>query len=262
MLRTRYMFAAGLLAMALTGIGCGSDDGTSASLTGPSSDPSATAEEMLDLGEVGSMAIGLLMEDQMEGLADRGSPWGQLNLTQEQMQAIRAARQEFREAVADLIEQYGPDPRGDAEFLAALRELRAELDTAIAEILTAEQLELLEQLRLEQLIDRLERLIRNLESRRDRVIAFLDETVDLTAEQEAAIAAIFDSRVDQAQTVVDALEAGTMTIMEAKEELRGFLKGIGAEIRDVLTPGQWETLRSRHHGDRGNGPRGPRGPRG
>lgn len=251
--------ALGLLALTTLGAGCGSED---SSLTGPgnseSETPAGTVETSVEMDEVFELSSDMQrdtdIENVAESLAVRGGLFVQLDLTQEQMEALRAARLEFREAVAALLEEFG-DSQSTLEFQEELAQLRADLEAAIMEILTPEQYALLQELRLEQFVMHVEHLIRRIEAHRDRVIEFLDRVVDLTDEQEVAIAAIFDARVDTAQGVLDDLEAGQVTLQEAREALRGFLHGIHDEIAEVLTPEQLAIL-AEMNGPRGNRPDG------
>ncbi|MEZ4648264.1 MAG: hypothetical protein R3E97_05645 [Candidatus Eisenbacteria bacterium] len=178
-----------------------------------------------------------------------------LDLSREQVIAIRDALAAAREDVFDLCEQYRDGLLSEEEMIAARAEVRVELQAAIANILTEEQNAALEQNKLNILARRLDHLLQRFDQRTEMRVGHLDALLDLSDEQEVAITAVIEAAKPSIVALLESIEAGNLTSAEAWEEFRSIQEETAAGVRLELTEDQigiLDELREMHEPCRGN----------
>lgn len=178
-----------------------------------------------------------------------------LDLSREQVVAIRDALAAAREDVYDLCEQYRDGGLSEEELIAAREDVREALQAAIADILTEEQNAALEQNKLTILARRLDHLLQRFDQRTEMRVGHLDALLDLTDEQELAITAVIEAAKPDLTALLESIEAESLTSAEAWEAFRTIQEETAADVRLELTEEQigiLDELRGMHEPCRGN----------
>jgi Spy/CpxP family protein refolding chaperone len=161
-----------------------------------------------------------------------------LELTQEQVSAIRVALAAAREDIMDLCDQYRDGMISEEELRDARQAVRVDLQAAIADILTEEQNAELDANKLDILARRLTQLLARYDARVENRIAHLDALLDLTAEQELSITAVIEAAKPDVEALLADVEAGTMTAAEAWDAFRAIQQATADDVRLELTAEQ------------------------
>jgi len=167
-----------------------------------------------------------------------------LDLTEEQVTQIR-------EYLAEVRESLPQNPPTDPQ---ERRELRRELHAAFLEflgsILTEEQLEILAELREAHQQQIRDRRLAHMETRAERVAAFLTEVLALDADQVIQLETLLAEAQAAALAIMDARLAGELTPEEARAAMVEIRDTLRAGISGMLTAEQlaiFEELLDRHH---------------
>ena len=178
-----------------------------------------------------------------------------LDLTQEQVAAIRDALAAAREDVIDLCDQYRDGLITVEELRDAREAVRVELQDAIASILTEEQNAQLETNKLDILARRLTNLLARYDVRVEHRVAHLDALLTLTDEQETAIVAVLDAAKPDVEALLADVEAGSLAAADAWAAFRALQAATADEVRLELTEEQiaiLDELRAMHEPCRSN----------
>ena len=196
------------------------------------------------------------------GIGDRMS--AALELTDNQRQALDALRGEFRQAVQEIRGQVREGSLTREEARSQLEAQREARRAAVSEILTAEQLQQLEQIRAENEGRRGSRGHHRRGFRSRGGIARAIEALDLTEGQQSALAALRGESRQAHREIRNQVREGSLTREEARPLLEGQRAARQAALAEILTPkqlAQLEELRNarRHKRDAAdqNGDGGP-----
>ncbi len=194
-----------------------------------------------------------------DGPRDGSGPWADLELTEEQREAIAAERATLHETLQPLRAQLKDGALTREEFHAAASEARETFHAAVLEILTPEQRAQLEQKQRERMIEQLERRLSRDDARSARRLELLAKILGLDEAQVEAIDAVHVEAAAQRTAVLNALRDGSMTPADARAELRNVREATHAAVVAELTEEQaelLEQLRAMHPRGRRHGPRG------
>jgi Spy/CpxP family protein refolding chaperone len=183
---------------------------------------------------------------------------GDLNLTDEQLEALRAARAAMHTAVQAAFEQFRDGSLTQEQLREAMDAARESFEAALQEILTPEQLAQLQQNRIDRLVQMIERRIEQHEQRAAHHLELLTQILGLNDEQVATIQEIQAGVVPALQTILAGVRDGNLTPEAAHDALRTLQDDTHAAIVAVLTPEQAELFADLRPHRRG--PRGPGGP--
>jgi Spy/CpxP family protein refolding chaperone len=183
-----------------------------------------------------------------------------LDLTDEQRAQVEEAAEAMHEQMQELHEQCRESDEDRAECRERGRELHDQFRAQLETILTAEQLEQLDDLRNERREERSEQRDARMEVRADRMVTLLSKILDLTADQEEQIRAIHESMAEERQAIRDQMHSGEVSFEDMREQRDERRDEIHQAIRDILTPDQQEVFDALadllpHHGPGfGHGP--------
>jgi hypothetical protein len=178
----------------------------------------------------------------------------ELDLEQEQIQEIRAFMPDVAEDARDLFTSYAEDTITLDALRDGLRELRAQVEAHLQEILEADQLARLEELIAEHRTDMAERRLENLDERTERRADFLTRVLDLTDEQQGQLDAVLAEAKSRTETLLQAIGSGDIEIEEAITTGIEIREDTDSTIRAFLTDEQieaFDALRDLHRGPRG-----------
>ena len=164
---------------------------------------------------------------------------GFLNLTSEQQEQMKALREANREEMQALMEarQDGSLPQDDLrEQAKALREAHQEEMQAL---LTDEQKATLEEKRGERKARSDERK-EAFGERREEGLEARNEALGLTADQEAALAAMREEHQAERKALVEKIRAGNLDREAVKAEFEAAREANKAALAEILTPEQIE----------------------
>jgi hypothetical protein len=168
----------------------------------------------------------------------RPDPFADLGLSAEQLEQVRAARTELKNAVAALVEQYRADTITEVELEAGIEAARAAFETALQGILTAEQYAQLQAARRQHLIAHLTARLERFDADVARRVARLDAALELSETQVAEITAILTGTRTEIETVLAGLQNGSLSAQQALAALRALEETTTAAIRATLTEAQ------------------------
>ena len=177
-------------------------------------------------------------EEIVERLKDR------LDLTEEQVEAIRPIIEEKVQMRNELREEYGTDRRA---IRTEMQELKRSTELKLGDVLTEEQMEKYQELRQE----RREQMQRGkkrggrrqgaINKSPEQVISRLTERLELTEDQVTAITPIIEKNVEQRREIFDSYKGEGRQL---KDSMRNEMQTIGEEtetqLSSVLTDEQME----------------------
>lgn len=166
----------------------------------------------------------------------------ELSLSEEQAEQLQAVFTAHHEARRELREQFAAGELTEEEFRAGMNELRDQLDLQVQDILTAEQYDDLQALRIARFLERWDRRQEMADEHGSRRLEFLSRILELSAEQSEQVAAIREEGAEQAAALVESLRNGEITLDDTRAGLRQIREESIATIRDLLTPAQQELL--------------------
>gem|GEM_PF-1621150 len=153
-----------------------------------------------------------------------------LNLTAEQQTALKEAGEQNRKAVQALIESAGGPEQIDDATREKIRELREQMRQSLAKILTAEQLEQMQELRDARRTEMAERHAAAMANRTAREASFLAQILDLDDTQRQQIIDVMTA----AQERVKALHESAREANTAMESLREQAEQIQNEAKTTI----------------------------
>jgi Spy/CpxP family protein refolding chaperone len=159
-----------------------------------------------------------------------------LGLDEDQKAALLAAYIEFREGVAELRELVKAGDLTCEEAKEQVTVLREAFEAELQLILTPEQYDLLQELRQSMDKDR----IRDKDSH-ERWLVWLAE-IGTDEDQTAAVLAALEAFRAEMQNLHDQVQAGTLTMDEAREAAVALRAEFDAALQAILTPEQYEAL--------------------
>ncbi|MCA9726870.1 MAG: hypothetical protein KC729_04245 [Candidatus Eisenbacteria bacterium] len=165
-----------------------------------------------------------------------------LDLTEEQVIAIRDALEQSRETVQDLCAQYRAGEITEDELREGRAQARADLAAAINAVLTEDQQAQLEQNKLDILVRRLNALLLRYDVRIGHRVDRLDILLDLSDAQAAAITDILMSEKTDLESLRDAVAAGNLSSAEAWDSFRALQIETNEAVRGELTEDQLTIL--------------------
>ncbi len=192
------------------------------------------------------------MQRHLEEMAD------QLELTDEQIEQLRAAHQEMRESIRELMQQNPGRP--DEATREQMRALHESMRETMESILTPEQLEQLEAIRDERHEERSAERQANFAERQERHLDFLTNVLGLTDSQRDQIESIMMDAHEQMVELHEQMrdrDADREALRDQAQEIR---ENAAASILAVLDEDQakiFEALKDLMPGRGGPGGRGP-----
>jgi len=218
-----------LAGLMLLTTGCSQDE-----VTGPETGQTFFAEDPLD--DVLKSTDGRTPLDPLERLARLAEILG---LDEDQLAALTVAYLEFRDGVAALSTQVHNGEMTMEEARAAVADLREAFEAEFQVILTAEQWDLLQDMRFQG--QRRDGRNHHHQAPQDRWIAWLGEI----GADEAQVADILEA-IDVLHSGMQDLRAqmrdGTLTREEAREAAEILRAEFGAALQSILTQEQYEAL--------------------
>ncbi len=160
-----------------------------------------------------------------------------LGLDEDQKAALLAAYLEFRDGVAALRDQVEAGDLTCEEAREQVIVLREAFEAELQIILTPEQYDLLQEMRQSRDRDR----IRDQDSH-ERWVAWLTE-IGCDEDQTAAVLAALDAFRAEMHDLRDQVEAGTLTLDEARDAAVEHRAEFDAALQAILTPEQYEALK-------------------
>jgi Spy/CpxP family protein refolding chaperone len=161
----------------------------------------------------------------------------ELGLSEAQQAQLQAALDAHREAMDALHEECAGNADRDACREKA-QQLREELRTTLAGILTAEQTARLAEIRSERRAEMEERHDANVEQRTERHIGFLVSVLNLDEAQQQQLRAVLDSAREQHDRIREDLRNDQIDPEEAAARMEEIRNQTQASIREILTPDQ------------------------
>lgn len=212
--------------------------------------PTLTAAQMTVMARIVAAAITARWNGMAPDPIDRGPTFhggirglfNQLDLTQEQSDAIRDALEASRADVLELCEQYRAGEITEEELRTGRAELRDELAAAIDAVLTEEQRAQLEENKLEILTRRLNTLLLRYENRIDSRVRRLDMLLDLSDEQFKEITGILMDAKADLEALRDSADSQQVGSAEGWETFRTLQLETDEAVRAALTDSQREIL--------------------
>jgi hypothetical protein len=157
-------------------------------------------------------------------------PLGQLDLSTEQKQAVRAAARVLHETMQTLRDQFRTGALTDAQFRAAAATAHTQFETTVAGILTAEQNARWQELRRDRAIAALTRAIERMRTYQDRHLEMLAQILALDETQRAAFATIGTDMLADLEALLQRLRDGSIDAAGTRSERQR----IHAETRDAM----------------------------
>ncbi len=238
-------------AVAVMGTGCG--DGTSASdLLGSESATAASADS--DLSSGGDAGFG-----------PRGSHGSrvdlqeELGLTDEQAEAVKTARESYREESKSVHEALKAEEISLEEAISQITELATAHDATVQSILTADQWSQWQVLKAERLQERIDRINEYSAEMVERQLERLTEALGLSDDQIASIQTILQAGVASELKTLQQVQSGEIHSAVARLVSRADRAASREAIAATLTAEQQETfgeLADRRRGGRRGGGRG------
>ena len=175
----------------------------------------------------------------------------ELNLSEEQEIALTEIHSRYREQFKDLAASFENGEISEDEVIAQLIALRDAKQAEITDVLTDEQEALLEEYRAEREA--------RFEEYRAEVNAVRNEVLGLTDEQATAIDALFEEQLSTRESLVEQLQAGTLTVADFQAEISALEEARQDVVSGLLDAVQYEivqihdalTVRSGRFGHRG-----------
>ncbi len=180
--------------------------------------------------------------------AHRGSGIGEdrigavLELTEDQRQALVALRGEFKQAAQEIRVQVRDESLTREEARPQLEAQREARRTGVAEILTAEQFGKLEQIRAENEGRRDVRGHHRRAVRGRGGIARAVEALELTHDQQGALAALREDSRQAHRAIRDQVKEGSSTREDARPLMEAQRTARRAALAEILTPEQLAQL--------------------
>jgi len=198
------------------------------------------------------------VSDKSSAGEDGGGLFRDLDLSDEQKAAIRAAFEAACSELSALAEQLESGAISEEEYLVAAKAVHAQLRETIWNILTPEQQDIVDGTLTERLIERLTSRIDNGPEHITKRVAHMTSVLGLDEQQQADITAILEGGLADMTVIRDALVAGTTDRVQAREDIGALYQGIRDAVFGVLTDAQRDQLgernrdrhRSRRHGGR------------
>ncbi len=194
----------------------------------------------------------------VSGDTEGDSLFGQLDLTEEQRAAIRAA---FADACAELTAlatQLEAGEITEEEYLAAAKAVHEQLRETIWNILTEEQQAIVEENLTARLIECLNKRIDAGPEHIAKIVERMTEAFGLEEDQQAAITAVLEGALTDVTAIRDALESGETDVSQAREDLRALYQATRDAIKEVLgdvAGGEHDGTSRNRHRDRRTGRR-------
>ena len=157
-----------------------------------------------------------------------------LNLTSEQEESLQTIHETYREQFKALAESFRNEEITEDDFAAQMIALRTAKRAEIEAVLTAEQLAALETYREERLAE--------FEAFREEVYAVRDEVLGLTTEQAEAINALYAEQLEMRESLVEQLQAGTLTYTELQAEIEALETAREEVLVGLLDETQYEIV--------------------
>lgn len=184
-------------------------------------------------------------------LGDMNGAFADLNLTAEQKEQLRAARDEMRQTQRGLFEAVKAGTMTKEKMRDAMKALHDGFREKMGNILTDEQLAALNQKREDRMIERLKRQIAFYESGDHPQLDWLIEILDLSDDQVAEIESIHDTALARVKEVLAGLEGGTLDVAAARDAMHDINTERHGAVLNVLTDEQKdlfdELMALRHH---------------
>jgi Spy/CpxP family protein refolding chaperone len=193
------------------------------------------------------------------GPRDGSGPFADLGLSEEQRQALREARREMGQAIRALRAQVRNGELTQEQFREAAGAAHEQFQASVQEILTPEQLALLQEKMKERMVERLERQVERHGEQSARRLELLTRILGLDDAQVQAIGAIQAEAGARLAALLAGLKEDTLTPEDARTALRDRRKSTHDAIVNELTTEQaelFEQLRGLHPRGRRHGPRG------
>ncbi len=165
-----------------------------------------------------------------------------LDLTEDQIAAIRDAMAAAREDALALCDQYNDGDLTEEELRAARQELREDLMDTIKSLLTDKQLEILEATETEIVVRRLTRMLTNFETRVEKRVEHLDALLELDDAQETAITNIILATKPELEALLSDVESGAVSANQALEDFVALRMETRDAVRGELTEEQIQIL--------------------
>jgi len=181
------------------------------------------------------------------GSREGRTPWfetmaDELALTDEQRAELEPLFEAHHEAARALREEARSRGADRAQVREQVRALRDEFHAQIETILTAEQLEQMEQQRTERRAETRERHEGRAELRMEHMLGFLTRILDLDAAQVAQIQEIAQSTRDQVQAIHEQVRSEEISLEDVRNRVEDLHENTAQAIRDVLTEDQIVTF--------------------
>lgn len=158
-------------------------------------------------------------------------PDSEIELTDEQEEAIRALHENLRTDVRNLKDQRDAGTLSDEEFVRSLKELHESLKAGLDEILTDEQKATLEEFRAEREAE--------FEAFRAEVNEVRNEVLALTSDQIEAMNTIFQDHLDMREVLNEQFLAGELTLAELRDEIESLREASDAALEALLSEDQY-----------------------
>lgn len=174
-----------------------------------------------------------------------------LNLTADQEDSLQAIHATYREQFKALAASFRNEEITEDVFVVEMIALRTAKQADVEAVLTDEQIAALEAYREEKLAA--------FEAFREEVNAVRDAVLALAAEQAEAINALYAEQLEARESLVEALQAGTIGLAEFRVEIEALETAREAVLAELLDETQYEivqihealTVRSGSFGHRG-----------
>ncbi len=210
----------------------------------------AVAEFLVERREAHCETFAGTRPNRPAGFHGRGGPGGQfqgqksdrmideLDLTEEQQNALREAREQNRETMQALIQEAGGRGQMDEATRDQIREMREQMKAQMESILTPEQLAQLEELRDERRVGMKEKREANFTQKIERRVEFLSRILDLDETQKQQITEILAQAHEQMQTLHENAREQEMSFADVRAEAEQIKEQTETAIQELLTAEQ------------------------
>lgn len=178
----------------------------------------------------------------------------QLDLDDAQRDRVRDALHTLQATMQQLHESRRAGELSDEAFRDAVNAAHATFETALGEILTAEQTARLQQLQREQAEKQLTRMIERLRTNQDKHLDLLVRILGLSAEQRAGFAAAGNDLLTGLETLLQSVRDGSVSHSQMRETIQQLHQTARDAIRALLDDEQAALFDALHRWH----PRGPR----
>jgi len=177
----------------------------------------------------------------------RGDGENALGLTEEQRTQLRELRQEHRETMQNLHEQFRAGTITAEQLRDQAHANRTAMEEKVAGILTAEQLAQMQERRTERQAKRAERQLERLDTRQDHMASFLTKVLLLDEAQQGQLAELGATLRTRTQTMLQGVIDGSLGREDAMYERHQIRIAFESGLTSFLDADQiqrWEALQS------------------